>query len=301
MGVTHDQAAATGISFGIHDLKHSDLKSDRWFDGLQDGVLKVSRGSAGNRQDLEQHFSIPRIIGQLLDYSDLANGGVPAGRTLAQSVLRRTESIIETIRQSLRKNIGSDVREITLKALHDRYHEHTKQTICEFLGNIHWRLLLSKAGCDADCLNVVEYSFRHNPLQFFSILHDDETDIPLIRNAPIHRFDQGTIANLKATALLKNVCGKKLGEEFDKSGHITVKQYGYKFVIKPGQFVDCTDPNGKSARLCIHTLGFAVNPIDEVIIAYLHLRHKFDEYMDMAIVHGREPGFRTDIRGKAAA
>lgn len=298
---TDVEVPATAITFSIQNLARRDLKSDRWMDGLSDGVLTVTCGSGGNCQQLEQHFSIPRIIGQLLDYSDLADGGVPAGRTLVQSVLRRTESIVETIRQALRKTVGKDVRDITLRALHQRYGKVTERIIREFLGSIHWRLLLSKSGCDTECLDVIEYSFAHNFPRSFGILHDDATDIPLIANAPLNRFDSTTIANIKASALLKDVCGERLGAEFNATGHITVKFNGYRFVIDPGHFIKCTDPNGHSARLCIHTLGFAVNPIDEIVIAYLHLRHNFDDYMKLAIVHGAESGFRKDIRKAKAA
>lgn len=298
LGDSYQQAAATAITFGIQDLSQRDLRSERRQDGLRDGILTLARGSDGNRQQFEQHLSIPRIIGQLLDYSDLS-GGVPAGRTLVRSVLRRTESIVETIRQHIRNSVGADVRDLTLQTLSHRYHRATEQTLQSFLGAIHWRLLLSKSGCDTDCLDVVEYSFAHNFPRLYNLLHDDATNIPLIANAPLYRFDRTTVANIKATALLKNVCGETMATEFDKVGHITVKAHGYRFVIKPGQSVECTDPNGKSARLCIHTMNFSVNPIDEVVIAYLHLMHKFDDYMKLAIVHGGG-GFRTDIRTIAA-
>jgi hypothetical protein len=295
LGDTNFQAPSTAITFGIQDLKQVDVKPGQSHCATIDGVFNVARGSGSDRQQFQQQLSIPRIYGQLLDYSDLHNGGVPAGRVTTQSVLRRVESIIETIRQSIRRNLGCEVKEQTLARLHDRFGKITKQTIRQLLGEINWRFLLDKSGGDDDFFNVVNYAMAHNPPQFHSILHCDDTDIPLIQSSPLGRFDKSTIANLKATALLKNVCGEKLGEEFDKTGRITVKEHGYIFVIEPGQFVRCTDPNGKSARLCIHTSGFQVNPIDEVVIAYLHLRHKFDDYMKLAIVHGAESGFQRVV------
>ena len=68
----------------------------------------------------------------------------------------------------------------------------------------------------------------------------------------------------------------------------------YSFEITPGKFPVVTDPNGKTARFCIHTIGFSCNPIDEVVIAYLHIRNRFDEWMDMAIIHNAQSGFQRE-------
>lgn len=283
----------TAITFGLCNLKNVDIREST-FDGVADGILKLSRGTGANHQSFDQVISAPTIIGQLLDYSELNNGGVPAGRTVTGSILRRIESIIETIRQKILKDMSTDedVRQLTLQTLHERYGKITEKTLQTFLGQIDWRLMLAKAGCDDDALNVVEYAMGHNPPSFHSILEAPSTEIPLIRHAPINRFDRTTIANIKATALLGSVCGAANALEFENVGQITVHEQGYKFVIKPGEFVHTTDPNGKTARLCIHTISFACNPIDELIIAYLHIRHKLVPYMKEAIAHGAEKGFQ---------
>ena len=289
----HANFTRTAITFGLRNLKAADLRESS-FAGVCDGVLILTRGSGGNRQQFEQTVNVPNMIGQLLDYSELTNGGVPAGRTVTGSILRRIESIIETIRQYIRDHLASDaeVRNLALTTLHDRYGQVTDETIRGFLGAIDWRLMLAKAGCDDDAMNVVEYAMGNNPPRFHSILEPASIEIPLIRVAPLNRFDRGTIANIKATALLKNICGEQHALEFENTGGITVKEQGYQFVIKPGDFVNCTDPSGKTARLCIHTLSFAVNPIDEVIIAFLHIKHKLLAYMKEAIFHGAERGFQ---------
>lgn len=286
----------TAVTFGLRNLKNSDLRESS-LTGCNDGVLRLSRGTGANRQSFDQVISAPTIIGQLLDYSELTNGGVPAGRTVTGSILRRIESIVETIRQAILSNMSTDqsVRQLTLQTLHERYGQTTDDTLRTFLGQIDWRLMLAKSGCDDDAFNVIEYAMGHNPPRFHSILEAPSTEIPLIRHAPINRFDRTTIANIKATALLGNVCGVENGLEFENTGQITVREQGYKFIIKPGEFVYCTDPNGKTARLCIHTMGFQCNPIDEIIIAYLHIKHKLAAYMKEAIAHGAQSGFQKTI------
>jgi len=283
----------TAVNFGFQPIPNSELR-DSSFDATQNGMLGLSRGKGAMRHNFEQALRMPKIIGALLDYSDLNNGGVPAGRTVTGSILRRIESLIETARQTMRSNMASDpeVRVMTLNRIDERYGEITANAIRTFLGQIDWRLMLAKSGCDDDQLNVIEFAMRHNPPRFHSILEDVSVDIPIIKVAPVNRFDQATIANIKATALLSNVCGPEHGLEFENTGQITVYEQDYKFVIKPGEFVGCTDPNGKKARLCIHTLGFQCNPIDEIIIAYLHIRHKLVAYMREAILHGAEHGFQ---------
>lgn len=282
----------TAINFNFYPIPNSEVRGSS-FDAVQDGKLALARGNAGNRQVFEQELFVPKIVGALLDYSDLNDGGVPAGRIVTDSILRRVESLVETVRQRLLSSLSSDpeVRMLALDRLDDRYGKPTADAISTFLGHIDWRLMLAKSGCDADQLNVVEFAMANNPPRFHSIREEPSRDIPLIAFARLGHFDSSTIADLKATALVKNVCGEELFAEFESRGRITVCEQGYTFVIRPGEFVDTTDPNGKTARLCIHTRSFACNPIDEIVIAFLHIRHKLSAYMAEAIVHGAEPGF----------
>jgi hypothetical protein len=291
----HATAPTTAITFGLRNCQNADLRCDS-FNSIRDGRLGLSRGRGAMRQNFEQVIDAPNIIGQLLDSSELADGGVFAGRTVTGSILRRIESIIETVRQHIRDNLSRipDVRNLALTTMHDRYGKHTAETIRTLLGAIDWRLMLAKGGSDFDQLNVVEFAMGHNPPRFHSILDNPTGEIPLIRHAPLNRFDQTTIANLKATALLRNVCGEQHAVEFENLGRIIVKEQGYSFSIKPGEFVDCLDPNGKTARLCIHTIGFQCNPIDEVVIAYLHIKHKLVAYMREAVLHRVQDGFQRE-------
>jgi hypothetical protein len=74
-----------------------------------------------------------------------------------------------------------------------------------------------------------------------------------------------------------------------------VKQEGYTFEIPANAFIRCIDPNGKRADLCIHSKSFSCNPIDEVILAYLHIKHKLAAYMAEAIAHGAQKGFTKKV------
>lgn len=279
------------ITFGltksdIRDIQHRG-------DASPTGAIGLSRGNNGNRQDFEQEIVSPFLVGQLFEWSQLGGGGVIAARTVVVSVTERTESIVESVRQSIRRNMSAGVRNEVLDKLNDLYGTKTYQAIRTFLGEINWRLMLEGSELDDDAFGVFDVTFA-DPILVHRITSDDDTGIPLIANAELKRFDRTTLANIKATTLLRKVCGDKLGDKFDKTGHIIIWEHDYRFVITPNQFVECTDPNGKTARLCIHTKRFSCNPIDEAIISYLHIRNRFEEWMAMAVVHSAQSGFQRN-------
>ena len=57
-------------------------------------------------------------------------------------------------------------------------------------------------------------------------------------------------------------------------------------MVAPGKFVKATDPKGTTVELCIHTVAFSCNPTDELILAYLHIKHQFEWYLNVANVFG---------------
>lgn len=287
---SYSVGGGTAITFGLQPSDTLEVSRDRG--NATFGKITLARGNAGNRQLFEQGIEAPKLTGQLLDWSTLADGGTPAGRTVSAAIRNRSESIVETVRQHIRRNVGKNVKEQTIETLNERFGKTTYETIRSFLGEINWRLMLEGAGLDEDGAALIDYESANIPIRVFRITHDDDTDIPLIANAELNRFDCTTLANIKATTLLKKVCGEELGEQFEKTGKIIVYKHDYRFEIAPGQFVSVTDPNGKTARLCIHTVGFSCNPIDEVIISYLHIRNKFDEWMAIAAAHSPQAGFQ---------
>jgi len=301
---------AVACSYGIRPLNHRELIGSS-FGGVQNGILRLSRGSGGNRQIFDQAVTFPLLTGEFFDKQTVANGGVPVARDLIRGILRGTESIVETIRQSIRCSFPKNIRDFALQQLHERYGLITARTLSSLLGEIHWRLMLAKSGCDEQQLSCIEYMAAHNPPRFYNVAFNDESDIPLVGEKPgdviadmrdfvrLVQAERARAEQAKASdtarSLLGSICGPILAKEFDVKGYITIKQDGYTFEIPPNGFVRCTDPNGKRADLCIHSLGFQCNPIDEVIIAYLHIRHKLAAYMSVAVKHGAEPGFQSKV------
>ena len=314
-------ATAVALSYGIRPLDQQDVVGST-FDATQGGMLRLSRGSGSDRQDFDQELQFPTITGTLFDKQTMADGGVPVARNLIRGVLRGTESMIETIRQTIRCSFPKNIRDLALKRLDERYGQITVRALRSLLGEIHWRLMLAKSGCDEQQYGCIEFMAANNPPRFYDADFEGESDIPLVgekpgdvvagmrdfvrlaqaerrraeqRQAQLERDKDMAEASGKARSLLESICGSKLAREFDNCGYITVKQNGYRFEIPENNFVRCIDPNGKYAELCIHTQGFQCNPIDEIILSYLHIRHKLAAYMKEAILHGAERGFQKKV------
>lgn len=318
LGENPIDATAVAMSYGIRPLDNRDLLCSS-LDGVQNGMLRLLRGTGGNRQEFDQEIKFPVITGEFFAKQTVADGGVPVARNLIRGILRGTESMVETIRQSIRCSFPDNIRDFALERLDDRYGATTVRTLRALLGEIHWRLMLAKSGCDEQQFGCIEYMAGHNPPRFYDVNFDGESDIPLVgesaddvvagmkdivrlaqaeqrraeqRQAQLERDAKDVVADGKARSLLESICGSKLAREFDSCGFITIEQEGYKFEIPANSFIRCTDPNGKRADLCIHSQGLQVNPIDEIILAYLHIRHKLAAYMGEAIPHGAERGFQ---------
>lgn len=311
-------ATAVACSYGIRPLDSRELLCSS-FDGVQNGMLRLSRGTGGNRQNFDQELQFPTLTGTFFDKQTVADGGVPVARNLIRGILRGAESMVETIRQTIRCSFPDDIRDFALKQLDDKYGAVTVRTLRSLFGEIHWRLMLAKSGCDDQQFDCIEFMAANNPPRFYDVNFDGDSDIPLVGEKPgdvvkgmqdfvrlaqaerrraeeyqaqLQRDKDMAEANGKARSLLESICGPKLAREFDSCGYITIKQEGYTFEIPANAFIRCTDPNGKRANLCIHSLSFQVNPIDEIVTAYLHIRHNLSAYMGEAIPHGAEKGFQ---------
>ncbi len=294
----------TAINFTCKPLD-DDLRSpDTFHATTSERQLRIDRVTPNGRQNLSQHITFPAITGVIQHWTELPGGGVEAGRIISKAVMTNIESMVETIRLGIRRNISGEIRKPILTELHRRFHEITKGVVVQFLNEINWRLMLDGSDADDDTLNVVVASLDgRNAAVYktFPIIFEGDTKIEPILNEAYHVDRQG-IANLRtqaqerkatglATGLLRTVCGDVLGDEFDKTGGITFSENEYVFKMKPGGFLDCWDPNGKFTRLCIHTTGFQCNSIDELSFAYLNIKNKFEQYMATAIYHGMAQGF----------
>jgi hypothetical protein len=308
-------------SYGIRPLDHRELRGEI-MDGVINGKLRLVQGKGGHRQNFDQDLNFPLLNGEFFDKQVVSEGGVPVARNLIRGILRGTESMVETIRQSIRCSFPAHVRDLAISELDNKYGQVTVRNLRSLLGEIHWRLMLAKSGCDEQQLGCIEFMAANNPPRFYDVNFEGESDIPLVgekpgdvvagmkdfvrlaqaerrraeaRQAQEKRDREMAVSNGKARSLLASICGNKLAQEFDSKGYITVKQEGYTFEIPANAFIRCIDPNGKRADLCIHSKSFSCNPIDEVILAYLHIKHKLAAYMAEAIAHGAQKGFTKKV------
>lgn len=326
-----DDDYATLINFGLRsvsnkttkvDFQHGFLRITREdeFDGnamyaVRDGVIGIYVGEGGHRRVIEQEIVIPSLYGNILEFSYLADGGEDAGRTIANGVLRKMESVIETIRQSILSNLSSDFRDQFVANVAKRYNQHTELALNTFVASINWRMLLMQSHCDERCASVMDYTLQHNPITHVGIDEDSSNVTPFsrcgiqYRNVEReHRIYEAELerrreeeqehnrccvakmieqdkANRVAADMMLEVLGNKFATQFAEEGRITITENGYSFDIRPNRFIHCVDPDGGTAELCIHTVGMSCNPIDEMILAVLNIRHYFAEYMNKAIVH----------------
>lgn len=271
----------TAVNFG---LKSVSPELGRGFVG---GMLRISEKD----RILEQKIDIPNLSGQILKYSDFNLAGVGGARDVANAVLRKFESIFETCRQHIIKNVSKPVKEKVLSEIHRRFGKLSFATTTHLLKNINWKFLFSPDHYDEDFVNVVNFSLTNNDTRSSTLL-DGPNDIPVFVNEIVNK-DSVSLADMRAETLLKNVIGDEEFEFFKKHNFIRLESFGYNFRIAPHQWVRCVDRNGKTASLCIHTNGFSCNKIDECIISYLHLKNEltFMEFMRTAIVQRSDEGF----------
>lgn len=272
----------TAVTFGMRPAAENELGA------LRDGMLRLSEPN----RVLEQRIELPSIAGQILDYSDLTGATNVEGRAIATAFLRKFESIFETCRQYLLKRLASDARPKVQKWLQQVYGKASRDTTCDIFKDVNWKFLFPESHCGAEMIGVVDYVLKHNPLEAYDItVSEPHPTIPVLSNEVIKL--SANIADLKAAALLAQIVGTDEIQWYRKFGYIRLEAFGYSFQIYPNKWVSCTDRGGKSAQLCIHTVGFSCNPLDEMVIAYLHLKHKqtFIAYMTEAIAHHVQDGF----------
>jgi len=295
-------------------------------------MVRLNVGDGGHKRDVEQELMIPTLRGNILDFSYLADGGEIAGRTIAAAVLRKMESIIEKVRQSILDGLAPEFRERFVNRLAKHYNKHTAKALDSFLASVNWKLLLMRSRCDDRCGDVVDYTLLHNPFVHYGIDHTDAVNIQTYNSLGEHFHNEvreriifermevirianederqrqwearhaGRIAADRVAAdMLLEVLGKSVATEYAEDGQISIVKNGYSFIIRDNNsFIKCIDPDGNKAELCIHTVGMSCNPIDEMVIAYLNIEHHFAEYMHKAIVHGgRQSGFRKPRRSAA--
>jgi hypothetical protein len=300
-----------------HDDRHG------WEDCAYHGVVRVPDTSMGVRRQVEQVLaSHPALYVYLQDFTDMSEGGSALGRRVVRTVLRRVESLIEHSRRSIRNGFAAQVRDRAIRHTHEAYGQSTAR-IATILGTLQWPLLLEGSNCGTECLDTIVYTTAHNPPRFLELVDDDEMDVePLNRDESMggrflrnfrhradmlerqqlraHREAEHAAGTARAVELMRSVCGEAMAEQFTTHNRIILEHDGYELTLSPDRMIPCRDPNGKKARLCIHTRGFCCHPIDEIIIAYLNIRHRFGDFMRTANLFGRERGFQMPPPGEGS-
>ncbi|MHC4217105.1 MAG: hypothetical protein ACYSU7_01485 [Planctomycetota bacterium] len=321
----------TSIRLAFAPMVNND-DSDGWEDCAYRGVVRVPDSSTGVRRQIEQVLRPYRgIYVSVVDLTDMTEGGAPLGRRVVRAMLRRFEALLEYSRRSIRDGFADHVRDLAIRYTHRAFGETTAHS-ATMLGTLHWRLLLEGSECGAECLDTVEYTTAHNPPQFLELVDDGEMNVEsLVREAETggavlreirHQADMlirqqqqaqrdaeqaqrvaeraasDAASRARAIELMRSVCGDEVTEQFARNNRIVLEHEGYTFTLSPDGMIPCRDPDGKKALLCIHTRGFCCHAIDEIIIAYLNIRHSFEDYMGTANVFRADPGFRKPSPAK---
>lgn len=271
-------------------------------------AVKLHEGTGGNFRIVEQVINIHPVSTDTSPRVRMNDANEGEAREISRTIFRVFESIVEHARRSVRSSFSKEYVARGIEYVDNLYGDETKRTVKSLLSSLHWRLLLSDTQAPEQVVNVIDYTMTHNFPEYYplasdgypepiNLRHDFNSmwgDIARIRQyAELAKLTvQSQIADMKAIALLRLVCGEDHYEHFKKLGYISVVKNGWTFDIAPHQFVQCKDPDGRRAELCIHTVGLSCNPIDEVVLAYLNIKHKFEEYLGKAIVHQRiDPAF----------
>jgi hypothetical protein len=314
------RCAFTSIRLAHRPLVNND-DSHGWENCAYRGVVRVPDTSMGCIRQVEQVLvPHPTVYVSVLDLTDMSEGGASLGRRVVRSMLRRFEALLEHSRRSIRDGFADPVRDRAIRHTHQAYGRSTAHSAV-MLGTLNWPFLLEGSECGAECLDTIAYTTAHNPPQFMELVEEDEMDVePMAGDARPEgqvRRDMGHRAVMlrrqqqralrraeraagaaRAVELMRSVCGEAMTDQFTRENHITLEHEGYEFRLSPDRMIPCRDPNGRTASLCIHTRGFCCHPIDEIIIAYLNIRHRFGDFMHTANLFDRDRDFQMPPPGK---
>lgn len=251
------------------------------------GLVGVNHRTDGIMRTIEQNISIPHMDGCYLQPSNLGDDEeVFVARTVSDALLRKTASVIETARQVIRRELGKECYDVAISSIERCFGRWTVDSLKGLLADINWPLMFDgSVGISERTLEVIDASMRNHEVEFYPIGHDEPVPIESLAHEAF-RIDKARLSDLKAANLLKHVLGQEYYDEFCKSNQVTIREGGYKFVVRPGAFVTATDPNGVTAQLCIHTVAFSCVPIDEIVLSYLHIKHQLEWYLQTANIFG---------------
>ena len=290
--------------------------------------VRFSEGSGGNRRNVVQEVIVKDLIVEAYSLQDVTQADEAVAREISQNVLRNFSGIIEYERKQILSSFASSIRNKASAALDSQYSRYTQDTVKKLLSSLNWDLLVSTCPGPDRLRQIISFVLSNSNPVFYPLVSDGdkealdvtpkEEEIPEIervlarikwemeREANAARYAQlqaeyaaanqekekeSAAAATRAETLLKLVCGNRLFEEYLVTHKIVVENKGWVFTIPARGWIECSDPKGNTGNLCIHTVNLSCNPIDEMVIAYLHIKHKMEEFFRVAIVHGHSPGF----------
>jgi hypothetical protein len=277
------------LHFDCRPLERDDNPPKKIRGASWDGRLFLN--DKANNRLLEQRIELPTLFGSICN-GNFSDGDEEIGRFVAGGIMRSVESIVETTRRYIRKSLGRSCFGLVSDIISRRYGGRTIDSVNAFLKSVDWGRMFNGSYCGDKALNVVSYTLANNPLNLFNLDADESNSIALIALNQHGVADSLDLPSIKATELLKNVCGDDKLFEFMEHGYITASNHGYKFILTPSKFIRCIDPFGKLADLCIHTVGLSCHPIDEVIAAWLEIKWNMGEFMQTAIYQYEADDFR---------
>lgn len=270
------------------------------------GYLRFPDQDDRGKRMVEQRVDLNGVITEVHPFATFGSATEREAREVCQQFFVKFEAVFEFVRRQIVGSFAPPYRDRGTAALDGRYGSASRET-GRLLSTLNWPLLLAEVRAPNVFRDVIDYVMTHNHPRYFSLTEGNPEAVVLVGNdygdvgdlvQTIHAQRESAAlaarqsqANAKAASLLKMVCGQEHYDHFVAKGCVVVEKEGWTLRLKPGAFIDCLDPRGRKGRLCIHTVALSCNPIDEIVLAYLHIHHKFDEYMATAIPHGCDPGF----------
>lgn len=267
--------------------------------------------TTGHRQ-VEQHITMHPVEIEPIVLYDLRHENPGCHRILANDVIRALVSVINYARQSVFNGFADDFRYRACKFLDEVYGKAAEKNVTDLLSSINWPLLFSRANVPEWFVDWLESTFReHRERIFYPLLFDGDIDAEILVPVGVGRHgieeyvgrileehhrqecqDQYTGAAKKARFLLRRVCGEEIYQEYIQTKRIFIKKPdGWRFSIGDLLFIDVWDPEGNSAKICVHTARQSCHSIDEIVISYLHLMHDCADFLARANVHSPDEGF----------
>lgn len=284
----------------------------------RDGLLIINDGDGGHKRAIEQTIEFPTISGSIVENSFFRGSGEDLPQFISTQLQTKLESALERCRQLISSDMGDSTKDRAFTRLDDNV-KHTRKHINDFIQNVNWSMLFGWSDCGDVLRESIDSAIRDVTIRVNGML-DQDYDIPDFvpysepyfnqhihdifearrlaeleaiqqlnaeRQAAWHeenakRQAEYAKANKTALSMMYDFLGDKFGKQFESQGYVELTQNGYTFTVAPSANIQVVDPKGNRAGLCIHTIGFSCNPIDEIVIAVLNIQNRFYEFMSKA-------------------